>query len=113
MVTLDDLLKLHGAVAAGEFTVDGKLVDYRATMDMRPGFAEMWALFCPSVTMLFNTLGTAFSRLSQLKCTPQRGWIYSGGDWVVAVSHNRAVFVDAAKADFDQLHRVVLGGKKV
>ena len=28
--TLDDLLMLNGVVAAGEFTPDGKLVDYKA-----------------------------------------------------------------------------------
>jgi roadblock/LC7 domain-containing protein len=34
--TLDDLLKLNGVVAAGEFTPDGGLVDYKAKMDMLP-----------------------------------------------------------------------------
>jgi roadblock/LC7 domain-containing protein len=28
MATLDELLKIDGVVAAGEFSVDGKLVDY-------------------------------------------------------------------------------------
>ena len=34
MATLDDLLKTDGVVAAEEFATDGKLMDYRATIDM-------------------------------------------------------------------------------
>ncbi len=34
MATLDDLLKIDGVVAAGEFTADGKVVDYKANMEM-------------------------------------------------------------------------------
>ncbi len=34
MATLDELLKIDGVVAAGEFTADGKLVDYKSKMDM-------------------------------------------------------------------------------
>ncbi|MDB5057623.1 MAG: hypothetical protein JWO59_1095, partial [Chloroflexi bacterium] len=30
MATLDDLLTLNGVVAAGEFTAEGKLVNYKA-----------------------------------------------------------------------------------
>ncbi len=33
MATLDDLLKIDGVAAVGEFTADGKLVDYKAKMD--------------------------------------------------------------------------------
>ncbi len=112
MATLDDLLNLNGAVAAGEFTVDGKLVDYKATMDISPEFAATWAQFCPTVTMLFNTLGAAFSRLSHLNCVPQSGWMYVGGDWAVAIGGNRAVFVERANADFNQLYQEVISGQQ-
>ena len=33
MATLDDLINIEGVAAAGEFTADGKLVDYKAKMD--------------------------------------------------------------------------------
>ena len=34
MATLDDLLKMPGVMAAGEFSADGKLVGYKAKMDV-------------------------------------------------------------------------------
>ena len=36
MATLDELLKIEGVVAAGEFTADGKLIAYKTNMDMPP-----------------------------------------------------------------------------
>jgi len=107
--TLDDLLKIDGVVAAGEFAADGKLVDYKANMDMSPEMAAMSAQFCATVTMLFNTLAGAFAQLSQMNWVPQQGWMYAGGDWTVAVGGNRGVFIETAKADFDKLFEALVG----
>ncbi len=109
MATLDDLLKIDGVVSAGEFAADGKLVDYKANMDMSPEMAAMSARFCATVTMLFNTLAGAFAQLSQMNWVPQQGWMYAGGDWTVAVGGNRGVFIETAKADFNQLFQVLVG----
>jgi roadblock/LC7 domain-containing protein len=56
MATLDELLKIDGVVAAGEFTADGKLVDYKSKIDMSREVAAMTAQYCATVTMMFNTL---------------------------------------------------------
>ncbi len=90
--TLDELLKIPGVAAAGEFAPDGKLVNYL------------------TVTMLFNTLAGAFTQLSKMKWVPQQGWAYTGGDWTVAVMGNWGVFVETSKADFNLLFKE-LGGK--
>jgi roadblock/LC7 domain-containing protein len=119
--TLDGLLTLNGVVAAGEFTPDGKLVDYKAKMDMSPELAAMTAQFCATVTMMFNTLAGAFTQLSQMRWVPQQGWAYSGGDFTVAIGgNNRGVFVETAQADFNQLFQALTsnpgdkrGGKQV
>jgi roadblock/LC7 domain-containing protein len=111
MATLDELLKINGVVAAGEFTVDGKLLDYKAKMDMSPELAAMTAQFCATVTMLFNTLAGAFSQLRKMNWVPQQGWAYSGGDWTVAIGGNRGVFVETTKADFNQLFQALVGGR--
>ncbi|MEK6589572.1 MAG: DUF2173 family protein [Nitrospinota bacterium] len=111
MATLDDLLKINGVVAAGEFTADGKLVDYKAKMDMSPEMAAMTAQFCSTVTMMFNTLAGAFSQLSKMQWVPQKGWMYAGGDWTVAIGGNRGVFVETAKADFNKLYSTLVGGR--
>ncbi len=111
MATLDDLIKIDGVAAAGEFAADGKLVDFKANMDMSPEMAAMSAQFCATLTMLFNTLAGAFAQLSQMKWVPQQGWMYAGGDWTAAVGGNRVVFVETAKADFNELFRALVGNR--
>jgi len=109
MATLEDLLKLPGVVAAGEFSADGKLVGYKAKIDMSRELAEATAQFCGSVTMLFNTLAGAYTHMSKMQWLPQQGWAYSGGEWTVAVGGNRGVFVKTAEADFNKLFQVLVG----
>ena len=108
MATLDELMKINGVVAAGEFTADGKLVDYKAKMDMSKEMAALTAQFCSTVTMMFNTLAAAYSKTSGMNWLPQHGWMYAGGDWTVAVGGNRGVFIETAKADFNQLYKVLV-----
>ena len=112
MATLDDLLKIDGVAAAGEFTPDGKLVEYRAKMEMSPELAAMTAQFCATVTMMFNTLAGAFTQLSGMQWVPQQGWAYSGGDWTVCIGGTRGVFVETAKADFNKLFQVLVGPRE-
>jgi roadblock/LC7 domain-containing protein len=109
MARLDDLLRIDGAVAAGEFTNDGKLVDFKAKMDMSPEMATMTAEFCGTVTMMFNTLAGAHEKLSQMKWTPQQGWMYAGGNMTVVVGGNQGVFIETSKADFNQLFEALVG----
>ena len=71
--TLKELLEIDGVVAAGEFTPDGTLVEYQANMEMSEELAAMSAQFCASVTMLFDTLGGAFSEMSGMEWAPQQG----------------------------------------
>ncbi|HEY3198146.1 MAG TPA: DUF2173 family protein [Nitrospirales bacterium] len=111
MPTLDDLLKINGVIAAGEFTPDGKLVDFKAKTDMPKDIGALTAQFCATVTMLFNTLATAHSKMSGMNWLPQHGWMYAGGEWTVAIGGNRGVFIETAKADFNQLYKTLIGGK--
>lgn len=111
MATLDELLKINGVVAAGEFTADGKMVEYKAKIDMSPEMAAMTAQFCATVTMMFNTLAGSFAQSSKMKWVPQQGWMYAGGDWTVAIGGNKGVFVETAKADFNQLFQTLVGGR--
>ena len=111
MATLDELLDIEGVVAADEFNPDGSLVDYKATMDMSQEMAEMTAQFTATVTMMFNTLASSYTRVSGMQWVPQQGWAYSGGDWTVAVGGNRGVFIETEKADFNQLFEVLVGSR--
>lgn len=111
MATLNELLSLKGVVAAGEFTPDGKLLDYKAKMDMSRDLAQTSAQFYASVAMLFNTLGGAFTQLSKMNWVPQKGWMYAGGDYTVAVGGTKGVFVETGKADLNELYRALVGSK--
>ena len=111
MPTLDDLLKINGVIAAGEFTPDGKVVDSKAKTDMPKDIGALTAQFCATVTMLFNTLAGAHSKMSGMNWLPQHGWMYAGGEWTVAIGGTRGVFIETAKADFNQLYKTLVGGK--
>jgi len=111
MATLDELLEIDGVFAAGEFAKDGSLVDYRSTMDMPPEQAAFAAQFCGTVSLLFDTLGGAFTQLSGMPWSPQQGWAYSGGQYTVAVGEggSKGVFIETEKADFNGLFHALVG----
>jgi roadblock/LC7 domain-containing protein len=109
MAKLDDLLKIDGVMAAGEFTADGSLVDYRSNMNMPPELAAMSAQFCGTVSMMFSTLAASFSQLTPMKWAPQQGWAYSGGEMTVAVGGRTGVFIKTEKADFNKLFQALIG----
>jgi roadblock/LC7 domain-containing protein len=111
MPSLDDLLDIEGVAAAGEFTPDGQLVDYKARMDTPEEMAQMTAQFCATLNDDFNTLAGSFTQLSGMNWVPQQGWAYSGGEWTVAIGGNRGVFIETAKADFNQLFEVLVGSR--
>jgi roadblock/LC7 domain-containing protein len=107
MSKIDELLKIDGVVAAGEFATDGSLIGYRTHTHMPPEMAAMSAQFCATVTMLFNTLAGAFSHFSKMKWIPQQGWAYSGGEMTVAVRGRYGVFIRTEKADFNELFQAL------
>ena len=108
MSTLDDLIKIEGVLIASEFTADGRLVDYRAKMEISDEIMGMCAELCAPVNIMFETLAQEFMRFSDMQWLPAKGWAYSGGQWTVAIGGNRGVFVETAKADFNQLFRILV-----
>jgi roadblock/LC7 domain-containing protein len=113
MATLQELLDLEGVVAAGEFNLDGSLLDFEAKMDMSEEMAQMTAQYCAAVSIMFNTLASSFTQLSGMNWVPQHGWAYSGGEWTACIGDGgkRGVFVETSKADFNRLFEA-LGGER-
>jgi roadblock/LC7 domain-containing protein len=109
MSNLDKLITIDGVVVATEFSLDGKLINYKLNTDIEQSLIEKKAELCAVVTMLFNALAGSFSELSKMNWIPQDGWMYVGGDWVVCVGNNNAVFVEKEKVDFNKLFRVLVG----
>jgi roadblock/LC7 domain-containing protein len=111
MAMLDDLLNIDGVFIAFEFTADGKCAGYKAKAKLSDEQAALIAQFCATVTMNFNTLAGAFTKLSGQKWTPQQGWAYAGGEYTVAIGGDgyRGVFVETAKADYNKLFAALVG----
>ncbi len=108
MVTLDQLMQIKGVVAAGEFTLTGELVNFRSAMSMPQDQAGMTAQFCNTVSIMFNTLAKAYSHMyTNMSWLPPKFWAYGGGDMAVCVGGTKGVFVEIAKADFNQLFKVL------
>jgi len=111
MRDLDELLEIEGVVAAGEFTDEGRLVNYRSKVGMTEEAAAMWAELCAPVNVMFETLSEQFMRYSKMDWKPQKGWAYTGGTWTLAVGGYRGVLVETAKADFNALYRILVGSE--
>jgi roadblock/LC7 domain-containing protein len=111
MASLEELCKIDGVVAAGEFRKGGTLVDHRSNVDMPREQAAAAAQFCATVSLLFDTLAGSFTQVSGMPWTPQQGWAYSGGEYTVAVGEGgtKGVFIETAKADFNELFKVLVG----
>ena len=106
MTTLDNLMKINGVIAAGEFSDDGKLVDVRG--QLRPEVAQAAAQFCGTVNMLFKTMSGSFQQISGMQWTPAQGWAFAGGNYSVCIGGNRGVFVETAKADYNELFKALI-----
>jgi roadblock/LC7 domain-containing protein len=106
MATLEELMKINGVVAAGQFSDDGKLVEVRG--QLKPEVAQAAAQFCGTVNMLFKTMSGSFQQLSGMQWTPPRGWAFAGGQYSVCVGGDKGVFVETAKADYNALFRALV-----
>ena len=71
--SLDELLKLKGVVASGEFSADGKVKDFRSkNNELSPEVADLTAQFAAAVSQLLGTLAVAHSKISGLIGFPNR-----------------------------------------
>lgn len=69
-LSLDELLKFEGVMAAGIFSPEGKLVDYKSKDRMPKEMAEMTAKFCGTVNMILDTLASAYKQLYKMNWLP-------------------------------------------
>jgi roadblock/LC7 domain-containing protein len=105
MSSLEELMQIEGVVAAIEWSEDGTLIDYKASIDLSAGLAAGAAQFQLTITTTFDKLSESFSELSGMNWTPQHGWAYAGGDWTIVVGGHKGVFAETAKTDLKALFR--------
>lgn len=105
MANLDKVMGLKGAVAAGEFTPGGDLVTYKG--ELTEDIAKMTAKMCAANTLIGTTEAESFTRISGMKWSPFHGWAVAAGDYSVCVMGHIGVFVETAKADFNDIFKVL------
>lgn len=112
--SLDELLRLRGVIASGEFAENGRLIAFRSNGAPLPDdVALLTAQFSAAISQLLGVLAAAHSRLSGFNWVPQQGWAYSGGELTIAVGGSRGVFVKTAEADFNQLFEALIGARQL
>ncbi|WP_447987594.1 DUF2173 family protein [Nitrospira sp. Nam74] len=85
-------------MASGEFSVDGKLIEFRGKDNRLPqDVAQFTAQFAAAVSQLFRALAAAHTKISGFNWVSDQGWAYSGGDLTIAVGGRHGVFVKTRK----------------
>ncbi len=98
---LKELMSLPGAIAAGEFTDDGKLVAYYGDMDEKS--AEIAAMMCAANKLMGSMQAKGWSAYTnQGGFYPVVGFAVAGGKYAACIMGNVGVFVELDKADFDK-----------
>jgi roadblock/LC7 domain-containing protein len=105
MANLNRLMTLRGAVAAGEFSADGELVSYKG--DFPKETARYIATLCAGNSLLGATEVEGLSRITGMNWLPFHGWAVAAGDYSICVMGHIGVFVETAKADFNDVYRVL------
>lgn len=105
MANLKRLLELKGAVSAGEFAPSGELVSYDG--DLPLNLARQVAKMCAANTMMGMSQAESFTRISGMNWSPFHGWAVVAGDFSVCVVGDIGVFVETAKADFNDIFKTL------
>ncbi len=98
---LKELMSLPGAIAAGEFTDDGRLTAYYGDIDEKS--AEIAAMMCAANKLMGNMQAKGWSAYTnQGGFYPVVGFAVAGGKYAACIMGNVGVFVELDKADFDK-----------
>ena len=100
---LERLMKIKGAIAAGHFSADGKLLGYKG--DIPKDVAELVAKMCAANTLMAQMQAEGFTMLTKMKWTPLHGWAVAAGDYAVCVMGHYGVFVKLSEADFNAIFK--------
>jgi roadblock/LC7 domain-containing protein len=104
MSEFDDLVASPGVLMAGRFGPDGRVTEHksRGLYMGNPAATGMAQWFCAAITMMFSSMAYAVDMVdkggfNQASWLPAQSWMYSGGDYVIAVHGDRFVIAERAK----------------
>lgn len=101
MIGLDRLMERRGVLAAGQFTHDGRVI--RAVGNLSREEMETVALTCALHEKNSWKAATDLREGTSLDWGNLHGWVLWAGSLALCVSGDTGVFVEASKADFNQL----------
>jgi roadblock/LC7 domain-containing protein len=114
-----ELFALDGVVMAGRVAPDGRIAEYEAgpLFIENPVTMEMAHWFCTAITMMFGSMAYALDVVSRTASgfdlpgwLPQKGWAYTGGDYMIMVRSDRFLIAERAKlGSLDELDRLMGG----
>ena len=102
MSEFDDLVSRRGVIMAGRLGPDGRVAEHKSERLFveNPAALEMAHWFTSAVTTMFTAMAGALDQLAfGGSWLPMSGWIYSGGDYGIAVHGTYFVFVESAKIE--------------
>ena len=103
---LKELMYIPGAVAAGEFSDDGRLIAYYGNINEK--VAEIAAMMCDANKLMANMQAKGWSAYTgQEGFYPVYGFAVAGGKYAACIMGNVGVFVELDKADFDKTFEVL------
>ena len=101
MIGLDRLMKRDGVVAAGQFAEDGSVIRSVGNMDAET--MQRVAKICFAHQSQAHDAAKELDGGTPLNWRDLNGWTLWGGEYALCVSGDTGVFVQASRADFNQL----------
>lgn len=106
---LEELLGIQGVVAAGEFTAEGEVVDYRTAVKMLPEAEQTAAQTLATMVKMSHAADSSYTQATGGRWMSHQARTYSQGDLSLVVGGDRAVVAETAKADFNELFEALMG----
>ena len=119
MSEFDELVASPGVFMAGRLGPDGRVAEHKSKSlyVANPAAAAMAQWFCAAITMMLRSMAHAVDLVdqggfNQTSWLPVHSWIYSGGDYVIAVHGDRFLVAESAKlGSLDELSRLLRAGQ--
>lgn len=105
MANLDQLLRIKGVWAAGEFSQDGKLLAYKGNISEEE--AAMAAMMCAANTMMAEMQTQGYTAMSGKEWTPLAGFALTGPKHSVCVGKGVGVFVNNDEVSFNEVFKAL------